>query len=194
MLDPRRYASRSTAPPQTQHQLSLGAPFMSSDVTASIRAGNDQLAISRVDRCTRYKPPQRQLQFQPRASGTWDMHLYQETLLVNSAGLLCCVSRWRPQPAACSARLGRRTGTPRAQHLSQPCDQHAVANERQMVFQGSAHADHCQRIRQVVCGTIMLHCLLMVAQSMLQCTCLRVDSTGAALFVMDCLDMLDMPV
>ena len=74
-----------------------------------------------------------------------------------------------------------RTGTPRAQRLSQHCDQHAVGDERHMMFECPA----LQAVRDT-----MLHCLPVV-QALQQELC--GGTTGVAQFVVDLPCLLDPP-
>ncbi len=77
--------------------------------------------------------------------------------------------------------LGRRTGIPRAQRLCPRCDQHAVGDERHMVFECPA----LQAVRDKH-AALFAHGDCTMQQFMWQ-----VDITGVAHFVMDCFDLMD---
>ena len=77
--------------------------------------------------------------------------------------------------------MGRRTGTPRAQRLCQQCDQHAVGDERHMVFECPA----LQAVRDKY-AALFTNGACTMQQFMWQ-----LDITGVAHFVMDCFDVLD---
>jgi len=77
--------------------------------------------------------------------------------------------------------MGRRTGIPRAQRLCQQCDQHAVGDERHMIFECPA----LQALRDKYAG------LFASGACTMQQFMWQADITGVAHFVMDCLDVLD---
>ena len=78
---------------------------------------------------------------------------------------------------------GRRSGTPRGQRLCQRCDQHAVGDERHLIFE--CPAMQCVRDKY---AALFAPSICTMQQFMWQ-----VDLTGVAHFVMDCFDMLDAP-
>ena len=86
----------------------------------------------------------------------------------------------RPHLAGC---LGRRTGAPRAQRLCQRCNQHAVGDERHIVFGCPA----LQSVRDKY-ATLFVHATYTMQQFMWQ-----VDLPGVAHFIKDCFDLLDAP-
>ena len=80
--------------------------------------------------------------------------------------------------------LGRRTGAPRPQRLCQRCDQHAVGDQRHMVFECAA----LQCVRDEY-AALTVHGACTMQQFMWQ-----VDLTGVAYFIKDCFAVLDAPV